>query len=140
MTSAETFGLAQLEAMAAGRPIINTALDTAVPLVARHGIEALTVPPGDPEQLADAIDTLIGDAERRRRMGEAAKLRATARYSTLAFREGIEMIYRQAVAASHAQAMMRRCIGSVCQITAQLTDILEQRAIPLGDVFPELHG
>jgi glycosyltransferase involved in cell wall biosynthesis/ABC-type polysaccharide/polyol phosphate export permease len=104
VTSAETFGLAQLEAMAAGRPIINTALDTAVPLVARHGIEALTVPPGDHEQLADAIDTLIGDAERRRRMGEAAKLRATTRYSTLAFREGIEMIYRQAVAASQARA------------------------------------
>jgi glycosyltransferase involved in cell wall biosynthesis/ABC-type polysaccharide/polyol phosphate export permease len=104
VTGAETFGLAQLEAMAAGRPIVNTALDTAVPLVARHGIEALTVQPGDPEELAEAIDTLIGDPERRRRMGEAARLRATTRYSTLAFREGIAMIYRQAVAAGEARA------------------------------------
>ena len=50
VTDAETFGLVQLEAMAAGRPIVNTSLDTAVPHVARHGIEAITVPPGDPEQ------------------------------------------------------------------------------------------
>lgn len=103
VTSAETFGLAQLEAMAAGRPIVNTALDTAVPLVARHGIEALTVRPGDPEALADAIDTLIGDVEMRRRMGEAARLRAASRYSTLAFKDRIETIYRQAVAASEAR-------------------------------------
>jgi ABC-type polysaccharide/polyol phosphate export permease/glycosyltransferase involved in cell wall biosynthesis len=104
VTNAETFGLAQLEAMAAGRPIVNTALDTAVPRVARHGIEALTVRPGDHEELANAIDTLIGDVDRRRRMGEAARLRATSRYSTLAFREGVEMVYRQAVAAREARA------------------------------------
>ena len=47
VTAAETFGLAQLEAMAAGRPIVNTSLNTGVPHVARHGIEAITVPPGD---------------------------------------------------------------------------------------------
>jgi glycosyltransferase involved in cell wall biosynthesis len=47
--------LAQLEAMAAGRPIINTSLDTAVPHVAWHGIEAITVPPGDPEKLAGRL-------------------------------------------------------------------------------------
>ena len=104
VTNAETFGIAQLEAMAAGRPIVNTALDTAVPLVARHGIEALTVRPGDHEALADAIDTLINDVPRRKRMGEAAKLRATSRYSTLAFREGIERIYQQAVSANEARA------------------------------------
>lgn len=94
VTSAETFGLAQLEAMAAGLPIVNTSLDTAVPHVARHGIEAITVPPGDHQKLADAIETLIEDPERRERMGRAARQRAKARYSTDAFREGIEAIYR----------------------------------------------
>ena len=98
VTSAETFGLVQLEAMAAGRPIVNTSLDTGVPHVARHGIEAITVPPGDHNKLAEAIETLIRDPERRRRMGLAARQRATTKFSTAVFNEGIETIYRDAVA------------------------------------------
>jgi len=100
VTNAETFGLAQLEAMAAGRPIVNTSLDTAVPRVARHGMEAVTVPPGDSEQLGEAIDSLIADPERRRHMGEAARHRAMTKYSTAAFGKGIEIIYREAAAAT----------------------------------------
>ena len=100
VTNAETFGLVQLEAMAAGRPIVNTALDTGVPHVARDGIEAITVPPGDARQLGDAINTLIADPERRQRMGLAARKRAITRYSTTAFKEGVETVYRQVIAAA----------------------------------------
>ncbi|QOZ53459.1 glycosyltransferase [Bradyrhizobium sp. CCBAU 53338] len=99
VTNAETFGLVQLEAMAAGRPVVNTALDTAVPRVARHGMEAITVPPGDAEALGEAIDTLISDPERRRRMGLSARTRAVSRYSAAAFKDGMESVYRAAVAA-----------------------------------------
>jgi glycosyltransferase involved in cell wall biosynthesis len=102
VTNAETFGIAQLEAMAAGRPIINTSLDTAVPRVARHGIEAITVPPGDHARLAEAIETLLRDPERRRRMGHAAQLRAMTQYSIDTFRKGIETVYRHAVTAKAA--------------------------------------
>ncbi|KWV54234.1 glycosyl transferase [Bradyrhizobium macuxiense] len=98
ITNAETFGLVQLEAMAAGRPVINTALDTGVPHVARHGLEAITVPPGDPTALAEAIENLIDDPERRRRMGQAARHRAMTKYSTTAFKEGVETVYRKVVA------------------------------------------
>ncbi|WP_448043326.1 glycosyltransferase [Bradyrhizobium liaoningense] len=98
VTNAETFGLVQLEAMAAGRPVVNTALDTAVPRVARHGVEAITVPPGDVEKLGEAIDTLVRDPERRRRMGLAARTRALTRYSATAFKQGMETVYRDAAA------------------------------------------
>jgi ABC-type polysaccharide/polyol phosphate export permease len=84
--------------MAAGRPVVNTSLDTGVPQVARHGIEAITVPPADPDKLAEAINTLIADPERRRRMGEAARQRAATKYSAAAFCKGIEKIYREAAA------------------------------------------
>ena len=103
VTNAETFGLVQLEAMAAGRPVVNTALDTAVPRVARHGVEAITVPPGDAAKLGEAIDTLIRDPERRRRMGPAARTRALTRYSATAFKQGMETIYRDAVATSNEE-------------------------------------
>jgi glycosyltransferase involved in cell wall biosynthesis len=110
VTNAETFGIAQLEAMAAGRPIINTSLDTAVPRVARHGIEAITVPPGDHIRLAEAIETLLHDPVRRRCMGDAARLRATTQYSSDAFRRRIETVYRHAVMtrASSRSALPRR--------------------------------
>ena len=102
VTNAETFGLVQLEAMAAGRPIVNTALNTGVPHVARDGIEAITVPPGDAGKLSDAINTLIADPERRQRMGLAARQRVITRYSTTAFKEGVETVYRQVIAAKVA--------------------------------------
>src|SRR5262245_21885102 len=108
VTNAETFGLVQLEAMAAGRPVVNTSLDTGVPQVARHGIEAITVPPGDPEKLADAINTLIADPDRRRRMGEAARQRAATKYSAAAFCKGIETVYREAAAATAPAARVSR--------------------------------
>lgn len=102
VTNAETFGLVQLEAMAAGRPVVNTALDTAVPHVARDGIEAITVPPGDAAALGNAIDSLIRDPERRRRMGLAARTRAATRYSATAFKNGMETVYAQALAQASA--------------------------------------
>jgi glycosyltransferase involved in cell wall biosynthesis len=109
VTDAETFGIAQLEAMAAGRPIINTWLDTGVPRVARDGIEAITVPPGNHVRLAEAIETLLRDPERRWRMGHAARLRATTRYSVDAFGKAIETVYRHAVT---SKALSRSALAS----------------------------
>lgn len=103
VTDAETFGIAQLEAMAAGLPIVNTALDTAVPQVARHGLEAITVRPGDAEKLADAIDTLLADAALRQRLGAAARQRAVETYSLQAFHEGIQSVYRRTIASRQSR-------------------------------------
>ena len=98
VTDAETFGLAQLEAMAAGCAIVNTALSTAVPKVARDGLEALTVPPGDPARLAIAIASLLRDPEEARRLGEAGRRRARDSFSSEHFKSNIEDIYLAAAA------------------------------------------
>ena len=56
----EGFGLAVLEAMAAGLPVVLTALPVFAEYV-RFGQDALTVAPGDDEGLADALATVAHD-------------------------------------------------------------------------------
>lgn len=77
----ETFALVQVEAMAAGLPVINTSLPTGVPEVSLDGITGLTVPPGDQAALTAALQRLWYGAGLRQTFGAAGKARATQIYS-----------------------------------------------------------
>lgn len=74
----ETFGVVQVEAMAAGLPVISTRLATGVPWVNQHEQSGLTVPPGDVDALAAAIRRLSTDRAERERLGRGAVARARA--------------------------------------------------------------
>lgn len=75
----EPFGLVPLEAMACGVPVVAAhvggIMDTVV-----DGVTGDHVPPGDPEALALALQSLLEDPSRRQRYGEAGAARARARY------------------------------------------------------------
>lgn len=77
----EVFGLVQLEAMIVGKPIINTALKTGVPWVARDGQEAVTVPPGDVPALTRAMEQLGNDEPLRVRLGQAGRERVVQEFT-----------------------------------------------------------
>lgn len=68
----EPLGIAAMEAMAAGLPVIATATGGLVELV-QEGITGYLVPPGDPESLALKIRHLLNDGSLRRAMGERAR-------------------------------------------------------------------
>lgn len=71
----EAFGITQLEAMAAGLPVIASDLPTGVTDVTVDGVSGLLCAPGDAAALADAIRRLASDTALRRRLGLGAQQR-----------------------------------------------------------------
>ncbi len=71
----EGFGRANLEAMAAGLPVVSTRVG-GIPEVVSDGETGILVPHRDPEALAEAIIALAEDRERRAVMGRAGRRRA----------------------------------------------------------------
>ena len=67
----EAFGLVQAEAMASGKPLVNTALGTGVNELAPHDVCALTVSPGDEHALAEALVRMLLDVKLCQRLGSA---------------------------------------------------------------------
>ena len=75
----ESFGMSAVEAMACARPVVVTA-SGALPELVDDGVTGFVVPPGNPEALAEALDSLIGDPEKRRAVGCAARARCEQRF------------------------------------------------------------
>jgi L-malate glycosyltransferase len=71
---------AVLEAMAAGKPVVATAVG-GTPELVQDGITGWLVPPSDAEALATRIRELLHDAVRARQMGERGRAFVLARFS-----------------------------------------------------------
>jgi glycosyltransferase involved in cell wall biosynthesis len=87
VTVEEMFGLVVLEAMAARRPVITTAVPSAVREVNVPGVTGLEVPLRDVPALAQALETLSRDAALRQRMGDAGRQRVLERFTQAAMAE-----------------------------------------------------
>jgi glycosyltransferase involved in cell wall biosynthesis len=77
----EAFGIAQLEAMACGKPVVGSDLPTGVRAVNHHGVTGLLVPPRDPDALAQALNTLLDDDALRASLGRAARQRVEREFT-----------------------------------------------------------
>jgi rhamnosyl/mannosyltransferase len=95
---AEAFGIVQLEAMAAGKPVVCCRLDNGVNYVNLDGETGLAVTPKDAAALASALRRLQADPQLRTRLGEQGRLRALTEFSLEKMRDGTLAVYRQVLA------------------------------------------
>jgi glycosyltransferase involved in cell wall biosynthesis len=93
----EAFGLVQLEAHAAGTPVVSTDLTTGVPFVNQHEETGLVVPPDDPRALAEALRALVGDESLRERYGARALERVRAAFTIDRMVDDTLCVYREAL-------------------------------------------
>ncbi len=88
----EPFGLVALEAMALGRPVVASDVGGLADIVV-HEQTGLLVPPGDVDQLATSIDSMMARPDVRAQFGQAGALRALEHFDERASVVRHEAIY-----------------------------------------------
>lgn len=96
----ECFGLVQVEAMLNGKPVINTNLPTGVPWVSLHNETGITVAPGDPDALADAIKLLLNDVHLRQKLGGQGAARAQNMFTLKRHVKAMSELYSELLSSS----------------------------------------
>jgi glycosyltransferase involved in cell wall biosynthesis len=92
----EGFGVACLEAMAHGRPVVATSVGGLLDLVV-DGETGIVVPPRDPAALRSALERLLADPDLRRRLGTAGRDRARTLFSWETVTDATLAAYAEAV-------------------------------------------
>jgi glycosyltransferase involved in cell wall biosynthesis/LmbE family N-acetylglucosaminyl deacetylase/SAM-dependent methyltransferase len=119
----ETFGLAALEPMVYGTPVVVSD-SGGLPEVVLPNINGTLIPAGDETALADAIVSLLKDSETRTRMGSAAALHAakfdvrnvtavTERLYQWAIGDGSEDAEEHVFFSPHADDVVLSCGGAI---------------------------
>jgi rhamnosyl/mannosyltransferase len=98
VTRAEAFGYVQLEAMAAGKPVISTDVPSGVSWVNQDGRTGLVVRAGDAVALGAAMARLAVDSDLRARLGAAGRARVVDRFTWQAAAVRTAEVYRRAIA------------------------------------------
>ena len=95
---AEAFGVALLEAMRYGLPLLSTAIPgSGVGWVNQDGITGRVVPPGDPQALAEAIDDMLSEPEMMRKYGIEAKQRFDREFCIAQIARAVNRVYLDAL-------------------------------------------
>jgi phosphatidyl-myo-inositol alpha-mannosyltransferase len=106
----ESFGMVLTEAFAAGTPVIASEIAGYADVVT-DGVDGILVPPADPQRLAEELQGLYVEPERRTRMGVAAR-EGAQRYAWPTVAEQVERVYEQAQLVPAPATAMER-IGRV---------------------------
>lgn len=80
-TSGESVSMSLLEAYATGLPVVTSNV-AGVRNMVRDGVDGILVAPGRPSDLADALQAVLSQPERRRELGSAARTRAVQEFGS----------------------------------------------------------
>jgi glycosyltransferase involved in cell wall biosynthesis len=103
----EGFGLAALEAMACGRPVVATEV-ASLPELVTDGETGFLVEPGSVDELATALARLAGDGELRERLGARGQERARTTFSLERMVERTLAVYQEALVGVRPRRIRRR--------------------------------
>jgi alpha-maltose-1-phosphate synthase len=95
----EPLGIVNLEAMACGTAVVASRVG-GIPEVVEDGKTGVLVPPGDPDELAGALNTLVRDPALAEAMGQAGRDRAVAEFGWRAVAEQTVALYSELVPSS----------------------------------------
>lgn len=95
IAKSEAFGIVQIEAMAYGKPVINTWLNSGVPYVSLNEQTGLTVEPGNVDALTNAMRRLVENPQERMAYGTAAAKRVRDEFSMQHMLDGVYQMYEQ---------------------------------------------
>jgi glycosyltransferase involved in cell wall biosynthesis len=96
-SASEGLPMSALEAMAAGLPVVASRVG-GVPELVIDGQTGLLVRPRDPDELAAALERLVGDSALRRRLGAAGRKRAKEHFDLDSFRRAHVDLYSRELA------------------------------------------
>jgi L-malate glycosyltransferase len=102
-SESESFCLSILEAMVFGCPSVSTDVG-GIPEVVENGTSGVLAPFGDTDSLARSLEKLIQDTRLRKKLGDAARLRAQSKFSAAAIIPLYEALYRKVITAPAAEA------------------------------------
>lgn len=90
----ENCSMAVLEAMAFAKPVIGSRIG-GIPEQIRDGIEGILFEPGNAQELAGAMDTLVEDPEKARVMGLHGRERLSEKYALDKHMETLQTLYKE---------------------------------------------
>lgn len=101
----EAFGLSLVEAAMAGKPMISCEIGTGTSFVNLDELTGLTVPPADPEKLAQAMQRLWNNRPEAERFGLAARARYEAMLTAQRMVGAYAELYQSIAGASHINSV-----------------------------------
>jgi phosphatidylinositol alpha-mannosyltransferase len=96
----ESFGMVLTEAMAAGTPVVASGI-AGYSDVVTDGVDGVLVPPADPQALAEELQLLAHEPERRVAMGEAGR-RSAERYAWPRVASEVKQVYEWVTESAHS--------------------------------------